>query len=326
MRLTAILLGIVLVMAAGACAGRDDAPRTADQSTIDFGRNTEFSGPHLRVFLTLEDGSEVSVNTADDAVDTQPGATPIPGHQARGWTFIKDTDDGTSVVYALVSWDPGDPVDYLMAGWWAEFPGQHLPELSFKASIQYAIVDGPEIDPSTPPELPLEGQATYVGQAGGLYAYVPGSDWGEHEGARVIDEYEGAITITADFAKNTLSGCVGCSGDLITRRAHFGIFLGDELRDVQAIAADYELHFGETAINPDGTFEHTDVTVAHPERTIAHSEGHWGGSFSNVPDRTGIPRLAAGFSGADFEESDGSTGTFLGTFLALSEPLRTSRR
>ena len=321
-----ILLGIVLVSTTGACIGREEAPQTAQEGTIDFQRNTEFSGPHLRVFLTLEDSREASVNTADDAVDTQPGVTPIPGHQARDWTFIKDTEDGTSVVYALVSWDPGDPADYLMAGWWAEFPGQHLPELSFKDSAQYAIVDGPEIDPTTPPELPLDGQATYVGQAGGLYAYVPGSDWGENEGARMLDEYEGAITITADFARNTLSGCVGCTGDLITRRAHFGIFLGDEIRDVQSVATDYELHFGSTAIKPDGTFEHTDVTVSHPERSITQSEGHWGGSFSNLPDTTGKPRLLAGFSGADFEESDGSTGTFFGTFVALSEPLRASRK
>ena len=255
-----------------------------------------------------------------------PALPPIPGHEARDWTFIKETDDGTSVAYALVSWDSGDPADYLMAGWWAEFPGQHLPTLYFRDSIQYAIVDGPEIDPSIPAELPLEGQATYIGQAGGLYAYVPGSDWGDDEGARVIDEYEGVITIAADFARNTLSGCIGCTGDLVTRRAHFGIFLGDEVRDVQAVAAGYELHLGETPFNPDRTFEHTDVTVRHPERTITQSEGHWAGTLSNVPDRAGNPRLVAGFSKADFEESDGSVGTFFGTFVALSEPFGASGR
>ena len=38
----------------------------------------------------------------------------------------------------------------------------------------------------------------------------------------MIDEYEGEITITADFADGALSGCIGCTGDLVTRRAHFG--------------------------------------------------------------------------------------------------------
>ena len=86
----------------------------------------------------------------------------------------------------------------------------------------------------------LKGQATYIGSSGGLYRYTAGDD----EGARVIDEYEGTITLTADFANGTLSGCVGCVGcvgDLVTRRAHFGVFLGDELRDVRSVAAGYEL-------------------------------------------------------------------------------------
>ena len=50
-----------------------------------------------------------------------------------------------------------------MAGWWAQFPGQHPPDLDFSESEQYALVDGPELDPSNPPQLPLEGQATYIG-------------------------------------------------------------------------------------------------------------------------------------------------------------------
>ena len=325
--MTMISLAVVVALTAGACSRFDkDPPPSADEGTIDFERNSEFSGPHLRVFLTLEDGTEVSVNTADDAVATAPGATPIPGHQAQTWTFVKDADIGTSVAYALVSWDGDDPADYLMAGWWAQFPGQHLPDLSFRDSIQYAIVDGPEFDLSAPRRLPVAGRATYTGQAGGLYAYVPGSDWGEDEGAFVLDEYEGEITIAADFTDATLSGCIGCAGDLVTRRAHFGIFLGDEVRDVRAIAADYELHFGVTPIDPDGTFEHADVEVRHPDRTVTHAEGHWGGTLSNVPDRDGNPRLAAGFSSADFEERDGSVGEFFGTFVALSEPFRASGR
>lgn len=325
MRPMVILLALACVLGVGGCTGGPRLPAD-DEGRLRFERNSEFAGPKLRVFLTLEDGREVSVNTTDDAVDSRSAATPVPGHQARDWTFIKDVEEGTSIAYALVSWDGDNPTDYLMAGWWAEFPNQHFPELSFRDSIQYAIVDGPEIDPSTPPELPLDGQATYIGQAGGLYAYVLGTDWGDDAGAYVIDEYEGTITITAGFADATLSGCIGCTGDLVTRRAHFGIFLGDEVRDVRAIAAHYELHLGVTPFNPDGTFEHVDVTVKHPERTVTHSEGHWGGSLSNVPDQDGNPRLVAGFSGADFEESDGSAGHFFGTFVALSENLRPSRR
>ena len=317
---TIVSLAILLALAAGACSRRDDPP-PADEGRIQHERNSEFSGPRLRVFVTLADGTELSVNSADDAVATAPGATPIPGHQARTWTFVKDADIGTSIAHGLVSWDPKDPADYLMAGWWAQFPGQRYPDLDFAESIQYAIIDGPEIDPAAPPRLPLQGQATCTGQAGGLYAYALGSDWGEAEGAYVVDEYEGEITITADFADGALSGCIGCIGDLVTRRAHFGIFLGDDVRDVRAVAADYELHLGETALSPEGTFEHEGVTVRHPEREVARSQGFWGGALSGTPDATGNPRLAAGFSAARFEESDGSAGSFHGVFVALSEPL-----
>lgn len=316
MKPIAILLGIVLALTSGACSRIRQAP---DEDRIHHARNSEFSGPHLRVFVTLEDGTDVSVNTAEDAIATTARSTLIPGHQARAWTFVKEGDDGTAVAYALVSWDSADPTDYLMAGWWAQFHDQRLPDLSFADSSQYSLVDGPELDLAFPPELPAEGQATYAGQAGGLYVYSPGSDWGVYEGAYVIDEYEGAITLTADFTDGTLSGCIGCVGDLVTRRAHFGIFLGDEIRDVQAIAADYELHLGAASINQDGNFEQASVEVRHPDRAITRSEGFWGGGLSNVPDGAGNPRLAAGFSDAEFNEGDGSEGLFYGTFVALSE-------
>lgn len=65
---------------------------------------------------------------------------------------------------------------------------------------------------------------------------------------------------------------------------------------------------------------------SRPERTVAQSEGHWGGSFSNIPDQAGNPRLAAGFSSVDFEESDGSAGAFFGTFVVLDEPFAASGR
>ena len=148
---------------------------------------------------------------------------------------------------------------------------------------------------------------------------MAGSDWGANEGAFVIDEYQGAVTLTADFADGTLRGCVGCVGDLVTRRAHFRVFLGEQLIDVQAVAADYEIHLATAILREDGMFERDRVTVRHPERTITESEGAWGGALSSRQDADGNPRLVAGFSGASFKESDGSEGEFFGSFLGLSE-------
>ena len=90
------------------------------------------------------------------------------------------------------------------------------------------------------------------------------------------------------------------------------------MRELKALPTDYELHLGAVAFNPDGTFELPDVTVMHPERTITQSEGFWGGGFSNIPDSAGNPRLVAGFSDAEFEEADGSLGSFWGMFNGLS--------
>ena len=311
---------LVMLLALTACAsGGGNGPLA--EGGIMLERNTEFDGENLRFFVTLDDGTVASVNTTDDVIETAPGVTPVPGHQARTWTFLKVTEDATTVAHSLVSWDPADPADYLVAGWWAEFPDQE-PPLSFRGSERFAIIDGPELDHSVAPQLPVDGTATYMGPAGGLYAYEAGSDWGENEGAYVLEEYQGTVTLTADFADGTLKGCIGCEGDLVTRRAHFGVFLGGEVSDVQAVAADYELHLATAIIREDGMFDRDRVTVRHPERTVTLSEGFWGGALSSRQDTDGNPRLVAGFSGVYFEESDGSAGEFVGSFLGLSQTFR----
>ena len=71
------------------------------------------------------------------------------------------------MVHSLLSWDPNNPTDYLVFGWWAQFHDQHPPELSFKGSERYALIDGPELDHGVVPQLPVEGTATYAGPAGG---------------------------------------------------------------------------------------------------------------------------------------------------------------
>ena len=304
------------LLALTACAGGnppDDAFRLA--------RNTEYDGAKLRLFTTLGDGVQLSVNTTDDVYETLPGVTPMPGHQARAWTFLKIEEGDTSVAHALLSANPDDPTDYIVFGWWAYFPGQ-TPLLTFENWHPQAIVDGPELDHGIVPELPVDGSATYAGPAGGLYAYESPVDEVEDESLFVIDEYQGTVTLTADFTDGTLKGCIGCVGDLVTQRAHFGAFLGRELNDPAAVAKDYELHLATAIIRDDGMFERDKVILKHPERTITLSDGSWAGAFSSRQDSEGDPRLVAGFNFVYFEESDGSVGVFRGSFLGLSEPFR----
>ena len=312
-----VLLVSVLVLT-GCLVGGD---RTVDDS-FQLERNSEFDGATLRFFVTLDDGTEVSVNTADDVDEALPAATPVPGHQARELTFLKETRDGTSLAHSLLSWNPDDPTDYLVFGWWAQFPDQRPPNLSLAESVRRALVDGPELDHGIVPEVPTVGTATYAGPAGGLYLYEFGTDWGELEGTRVIDEYQGTITLTADFEDGTVRGCVGCVGDLVTTRAHFDALLGEDVVDMQGLAADYELHLATAIFREDGMFVRGRVTLRHPERTVTLSEGFWSGAVSSRQDTDGNPRLIAGFSGVLFEESDGSEGEFFGSFLGLSGPFR----
>lgn len=319
MKSTLVLLLVVLALTA--CTSRADLPPQAEEAFL-LERNTEFDGKILRFFVTLDDGTVASVNTTDDVIQSAPGVTPVPDHQAQTFTFLKVKTDGTSLAHSVLSWDPDNPADYLMFGWWAEFPDQHPPRLSLRDSERFAIVDGPELDHGIMPEVPVEGTATYVGQAGGLYRYVPASFQGENLEVIALDEYQGTITLIADFADGILKGCIGCAGDLVTQRAHFGVFLGRELIDVQGLAKDYELHLATAIFREDGQFDRDRVTLRHPERTVTLSEGFWGGALSSRQDENGNPRLVAGFNGVYFEESDGSAGELFGSFLGLSEAFR----
>ena len=335
MRSIRLVLGIFLTLTMVACGtigGRDGQESGMDQDQEDegrivFERNTSFDGQVLTVDLKSVQGKRLPVlNTARDAEDTAAYVTPLPGHSGRRWDLLRTGHDGTSLAYALVSWNNEDPTDYLAAGWWIEFPGQYPPNLDVwdDRNLNLVFADGPELDLSNPPQLPVEGQATYSGNAGGAFLYRYGTDWGDLKDTVEQEEYEATMTVNVDFSRNTLQGCIGCEGDIVTRRSHLAQILGEEARDIEIPTADYELHFNVTPFNPDGTFEHADVDVMHPERTISYVEGDWGGQLSNRPDAAGHPRLVAGFNSTFFQEADGSLGLFLGIFAPLSEPFKRS--
>ncbi len=89
------------------------------------------------------------------------------------------------------------PRGLLAAGWWLVYP----PGESYDAvdtAMRGVFIDGPELDPATPPDLHATGTATYIGGAGDL------ADTSE------FTEFQGTISFKADFDHNRLTGCLGC--------------------------------------------------------------------------------------------------------------------
>ena len=132
-----------------------------EEGRIDFLRTTEFDGSVLTVDLTTPDGKVLKVNTLRDAIATENFRPPISNQSGRSWVLKNTARESTSLIYAVVSWDNDDPTDYLAAGWWV-----HVPVLDPRPdNIGRAIfIDGPEIDSANPPEMPISGEAHYLGR------------------------------------------------------------------------------------------------------------------------------------------------------------------
>lgn len=341
MRTTALLACAITVTMTTGCFPRDDEvlDEPMSEGRIDFERTTQFDGRVLTVDLAHRDGRTTRVDTVRDAESSTVYTPEMPNHSGRAWQLMNASSHTTSLAYALVAWDNEDPTSYMAAGWWMHFPGQLPYELRFGDNETWIFIDGPEIDPESPPTLPLEGRATYAGTSGGVYYYRHGSDAGEREGLWDLAEFAATMSITADFAAESVEGCVGCVGPIVLQQTHLGDrvvnlaheALGDRLTETPTIPTDFELQFATTHFNRDGTFESDPespaATVVHPDRPIVYSEGFWGGHFSNRPDENGDPRLVAGFYDALFVEAEGGgVGYFEGMFNSLSDAFRQSDR
>ena len=324
MKVIVFLFGIVLPLMGAGCIG-GDGPRMREIQLTEaqqrFKAKTTFKDGVVSVEVKRHDGSTTTLDSVRNFEDTSSLFYPrpvIPGFSTRAWWLSENAYAGKTLLYTLVSWNEDDPTDYLAAGWWLHFPpGTSLRDRD--EADNGLFIDGPELDLSNPPQMPAGGEATYTGVTGGLYQYQFGSGWGSLEGKSEDSEYEGIIQFTANFSDNTIKGCIGCIGDIDTQRLYLYPVLGWRRGPLFAPPTDFEVHLGATPFNPDGTFENTDIRVTHPQRDITQSTGLWAGQFSAVPDADGNPRQVIGFSDAGFSEADGSGGSFLGIFAALTQ-------
>ena len=70
-----------------------------------------------------------------------------------------------------------------------------------------AFADGPGLDPSSPPNMPVTGSASYQGAAAGMYAAEYGSDAGSLSGGAEVGKFSADATLNANFNDGTISGC-----------------------------------------------------------------------------------------------------------------------
>ena len=285
-----------------------------------FRTGTTFADGVLGIDVRIPGGGTRTLDTFRDTDWTGAAFLPRPAqpnHSNREWILVDNHRDGRVFLYALVSWDNADPADYLAAGWWLIYPPD-VPFWEFESAARGVYLDGPELDPARPPDLPLAGTAGYAGSMGGLYTYNYGRAWGELADSSEVTEFTGPVSLTADFARNRLTGCLGCQGPIETAPGrHLAPAVPWGADDPHALPADYDVRF-EASIGAAGAFEDTAVAVAHPGRNVVSSAGTWRGQFSNLPDAAGNPRRVVGSTDVLFAEDDGSHGRFTGIFDALT--------
>ena len=274
--------------------------------------SASFDGSNLRVTVHRQDGSTLAFNSATDTVAdlTSDGQSPLFDHTARDWYLLNYTNTSVSVAYVATSWDNTDPTDYLAGGYWMHLEGDFSAPRITGAEIG-AFVDGPELNGT--PIMPIQGTASYQGPAAGVYAYEYGSaQGGVPRGSIELGEYDAIATLTADFSARTISGCVGCSG---------GISVEGVLTAPNGQSADFSatvparVELGVAPFDSGGTFRSREIDVVRAGATVTSTNGSWGGRFSTIQDAGGSPRLAVGTTGAEWRESDGSQGVFVGAYF-----------
>ena len=246
--------------------------------------NSSFDGENVVVTLDRRGADDIRLDSADVIVDPialRP-AFGLPDRSALLRYTFDSTSNSATFGDVFVDWSSTDPADYVAGGYWMH-AGTRSADWEFGA-----FVGGPELSLSDPPVLPNSGTASYEGASQLVGILVEG---GEEVGRL---RSSARTRLTADFSGGTIEGCLVCSQGL-------------------------DISVGRAAIDrSNGSFQGSNLTVTSPNQAwdFTQSGGQWTGRFSNIPDSSGSPRLAAGTFAATALESNGVTYTFLGAFGA----------
>ena len=287
------------------------------------GVSSSFNGQRLTVSAQRAAGGPIGLDTADAIVDygVGPSLVDLQGRSSREWGVLdiegsEDSSFKITIGRVAVDWTNSDPDDYLSAGYWLNIEGNILAGEITNVGIG-VFVDGPEIDSSNPATLPVRGTATYRGTAAGIYATIYGTEFlpewpiGSSEGG----EFSGSVRLTADFGSKTISGCVGCEGNVLLSGVAEDSNTG-EASEFYNVPTDIQIHLGAAPISSNGSFTRDDVTATSGTASIGSSSGYWGGRFSSIQDADGDPRLVAGTFGGTISTHGGTESVYLGAFGA----------
>ena len=265
--------------------------------------STEFDGETFVLKVDRQSGTDLHLSTAEDRTFLNLETTsPLAGHDTSQDGYIIDyTQSETTLAYGVVSWDSADPSDYLAGGYWLHATGDILG--TFTIDEAGAFMDGPELSMFGRPTMPIQGTASYSGEAEGLYGVEYGTDAPGYEGTSAIGIFYADMALTADFNARTIGGCMGCNG---------GVFLDGD-------PSNYRVRLGATSFASNGTFRGSSVSLENPDVDIVSTSGAWGGMFSNRPNADGDPRLVAGTLGGEARTSGGSEAVFVGAYYATSQ-------
>ena len=275
--------------------------------------STTFDGSRVSLTVRRQDGSTFSLNSAAHREDSVSAVADIPGHDTiRGDLLLDYSNTEGTAAAVYVSWDNADPTDYLAGGYWIHARG-NFSNLTITGAEVGAFVDGPELD--GPTSVPVNGSATYRGPTEGLFAQIWGTDDpNATPGTSMIGGFNATIDLTADFAANTMSGCVGCTGVV-----EIAGIVEDGRTGESAYAEGYSnsvLRLGPASIASDGSFRNRQMSLTSSDFTITSTIGSWGGQLSNRSDGAGDPRLVAGTYGGRATTSGGTQTVFVGAYYA----------
>ena len=253
--------------------------------------------------VSLElDSSQHEIEDLNGTVWTSDSETPT-GWSRNAWVLSKNDTNNVVLSVAYTLWENSDITNYLAGGYWIKANGTDVTEMGTFGDAGTGSVFSYYDEQNSPWQRPITGTATYLGDAEGAYTEDgdAGVWWGE-------------LKLNANFATNSINGCVGCSE--VNDTGIYTYTTIDDLKKDNYTRENLYISLGGTNnINNDGSFNGTLELVNYDTNSpVSSSQGKWGGLFSENTGTTSTPAYAAG----TLAGTAGTTG-FIGV-LAGSQP------